>query len=410
MTETARWTFLPDILEEHIENGAFLWGQRQAGLRAGEWTFPKFRELESRITAHLDGIRVVGADAVPPLEMALGSDDANDVFIGATGLLQPDAGDRADTLVEALQASEGARRTGLVQALAQAPATPVSRIAELSKSADPALAAACAEVLVFHHAFDREPARIEPFLLAADPALQKAGWRIAALGIVPVPAKRYAAGVREEDAALRAMAIEAGAWCGAQGVLDILRHLADAAPADNVDALLLLGVLGDASDAARIRDLGSNPALGPRRFELLAAGGRSAFIPLLIAGMEDPDPVTAVAAGAAFARLTGLNIDSTDVVTAPPATDAEGEDAAFEAEFADPLTLPDANAARREWALLSKTLGGADRIAAGRSIDTLDAATFAAIDMRSRYEASLASRFRGGWNGSLVDLERFERS
>jgi hypothetical protein len=60
---TPLWTFIPDILEGHIEGAAFLWGQRQAGLRSGEYTFPQFRALEHRLHAHFDGILAAGRDA-----------------------------------------------------------------------------------------------------------------------------------------------------------------------------------------------------------------------------------------------------------------------------------------------------------------------------------------------------------
>ena len=47
-------TFIPDILEEHLEELAFLWGQRQTAVRDPRYTTREFTHLEERITAHLN--------------------------------------------------------------------------------------------------------------------------------------------------------------------------------------------------------------------------------------------------------------------------------------------------------------------------------------------------------------------
>ena len=77
---------MPDILEEHLEELAFLWGQRQAALRHPEHTLRSFSGLEERIEAHLHGLLAVGDQANPLLEEKLTCDDELVVF-AAEGVL-----------------------------------------------------------------------------------------------------------------------------------------------------------------------------------------------------------------------------------------------------------------------------------------------------------------------------------
>jgi NAD-dependent oxidoreductase involved in siderophore biosynthesis len=203
---------------------------------------------------------------------------------------------------------------------------------------------------------------------------------------------------------VRSAALEAGAWCGVPQVLTSVRELAATAPLENSHVLPLLAIIGTDGDLTLIESLGCTEALGPMRYTLLATSGNTRFVEQILTGMESVDPKTAVAAGAAFTKLTGLNIDSQNVAAVPP--DGEAADDAFAQEFADQLTLPDAAAARQKWQLLAER-GAVHHMAAGRNLDTLDAATFNAIDMQSRYEICLRSRFHGLWTGTPVELERF---
>ncbi len=398
----ARWTFIPDILEEHIEGLAFLWGRRQAALRDDTITFPWFRDMEDRIAAHRDGIRVVGADARAMLEEKLAADDAGETCAGALALLDPAAGVEARVITDAFAKAEGPRLDGLKQALAHAGKAVLREVAALRQPDSTPIAAAAAEVLAFHRVLERMDGKLEPLLAAEDPSVRASGWRTVACAVVPVPPQRYAAAARDEDPVVVAAAMEAGAWCGVRGVLDAVRNAVGKNPAEQAHVLHLLGILGTDADVGLMREIVENETLGPGRFAMVVAGGRPDFMEYLFRGMESEDPETAVAAGAAFTKLTGLNIDSQRVVT----VEQEGADE-FEEEFADALTLPDPEAARREWHALSKQLQGVRHMATGRDIGALDAATFGAIDMRSRFEICMRARFYGTWTGTLVDIEKF---
>jgi uncharacterized protein (TIGR02270 family) len=52
---------LPDVVEEHAEEAAFLWMLRDAAARSADYTLEELAELDDRLDAHLEGLRVSGA-------------------------------------------------------------------------------------------------------------------------------------------------------------------------------------------------------------------------------------------------------------------------------------------------------------------------------------------------------------
>jgi uncharacterized protein (TIGR02270 family) len=403
---TPVWTFIPDVLEEHIDELGFLWGQRLSALRSYQVSAPRFRDLEERILGRIDGIRAVGRDARPLLEAKLAADDALDVFAGAYGLLDPAGHSDPAEIIAIAEKAEGPRLKGLTMALSHSPVDVRAHVIELQKAGNPAVAAAAMEVLAFRGALARESAAVEPILLNDDPKIKSAGWRVVSLALVPVRAELFAAALRDEDAALRAAALEAAGWCGIKGVLTLVRQLASKSPVESIEALELLAVLAGPEDVPLMKQIAQTAELGAARYRILGSFGHPDLIDHLFRGMEHEDPKIAFAAGAAFTKMTAANIDSQSVVEVPPADAAPDDPLA--AEFADQVTRPDPAAARREWQRLGPATTSASRLAGAIDVSrALDAATFGALDMQTRYECCLRSRFYNAWTGSLVHLEAF---
>jgi hypothetical protein len=114
-------TYIPDILEEHVEELAFLWGQRQTALRDPDYTIREFGHLEERITAHRDGVLAVGDHALPLLEDGLAQDDALLVFAAAYPLLHSGSPSATARVLDAFRNAEGERLARLEDALRHAP-------------------------------------------------------------------------------------------------------------------------------------------------------------------------------------------------------------------------------------------------------------------------------------------------
>ena len=89
---------------------------------------------------------------------------------------------------------------------------------------------------------------------------------------------------------------------------------------------------------------------GPQRCALAARSGHPSAIEPLIELMSDPDALTAAAAGTAFTRITGLDIEARRQ-RLPTSADADD----FEREFADEKGAEVAltRAADRGWTIIS---------------------------------------------------------
>src|SRR5262245_29023441 len=74
-----------DVVEEHLDDAAFLFEQWERALVAPDYTLSEVAErLEPRLFAHLDGLEIAGAEVVPRLlEPQLWSELREEVFVAA---------------------------------------------------------------------------------------------------------------------------------------------------------------------------------------------------------------------------------------------------------------------------------------------------------------------------------------
>jgi uncharacterized protein (TIGR02270 family) len=399
-------TYIPNILEEHLEELAFLWGQRRTALRSPRYTFRAFAHLEERVTAHLQGVLAVGDEALPLLEDTLREGDSSAAFAAAYALLHHRDGSATARVLDAFAHADGARLGGLRDALCQGPTGPVlPQIQALAHSPQAPLAVAAAEALAFHTDVGLTDRLVRQFLTDEDVAVRAGGWRLIGYLGMRLDPKTYAAALRDDPVVKRA-ALHAGAWCGEPGVVAVGRQLAERPAPEHADALELLAILGGPEDLARFAAIGQRSALGPGRFHLLGCFGHPGLVELLLAGMRDPDAATAVAAGAAFTKMTGAEIESANVARLSNDGSAPADE--FAMEFLDEVKLPDPILAQRHWDKVGPQVSQASRMCRGVDVGgALAPERFALLDMESRWEACLRARFHGVWSGSPLRLERF---
>jgi uncharacterized protein (TIGR02270 family) len=400
-----RATFITDILEEHLEELAFLWGQRRSALRSPRYTRRAVGDLEERIDAHLQGILTVGEPAIPLLESTLLDGDDLDAFAASYALLSMRAPALTAKVLDAFRTAEGATLNGIREALCHVPGAPL--IADLRPllTAEPVpLAVATATVLAFHDAAGVNESLVRQFLVHEDPEVRAGGWRLAGYLGHRADARAWSAAL-EDDPVIRILALEAHAWSADPEVLQVGRRVdVKTAAKDWLDELGLLAILGEPADLPRITAIGSAPDLGPDRFRIIGAFGHPALMDLVLPALRDPDPATAVAAGAAFTKITGVDIESTTVATIVPAGTSPDE---FDAEFLDQAAIPDPSVAQRHWQKVGPSLAQATRVCHGLDVsESTGPVDFQELDMQSRWEAYLRARYRGGWTGSALHLER----
>jgi len=105
-----------DILEEHFEELEFLWLQRDLAIAAPDYDLADLAELDERVEAHIDGLRIAGDAGWEIAKEQLVGDEAGEVFAGA--VLAFESGDEqriGEVLEVASQSVELAR--GAISAL-----------------------------------------------------------------------------------------------------------------------------------------------------------------------------------------------------------------------------------------------------------------------------------------------------
>lgn len=217
---------------------------------------------------------------------------------------------------------------------------------------------------------------------------------------------RHQLALGDDDPLVRREALIAAAWTRQRWLLEHCRSAARQ-PADaNLDDLWLLGVLGKFTDLSAILEVGGTAALGPARFRVLGAYGHPDVVELLLAGIADDDAATAVAAGAAFTKMTGADIASSERATLLPADGSETDE--FEQEFLEEAALPDLRLAAAHWKKVKAEFADGTRWCRGLDLSRGDIDQLLdLLDMESRWETCLRGRYEGTWNGGPAELEVF---
>ncbi len=173
---------IPEVYVRHLEEFQFLWERRRTALRSPERTSRDVAELEERITAHLDGLRLADDAAIPVLEAGLIGDDPSGVFTSAYVLLSLRDHTAAERVMEAFQSAEAEKLDGFREALCQGPIEMIEpALRDAVASAPAPYAAAALEALAFHHRPDPGMDRLVEFLQHESPRVRCIAWRIMAL-------------------------------------------------------------------------------------------------------------------------------------------------------------------------------------------------------------------------------------
>jgi len=406
-----------EILEEHVETLAFLWERWMGELRDPEVSLRAFSDLEERILAHADALRIEGSGAVPRLRDGLAAEEA--CVSLSSGYVLLEMGDPAARLVvDAFREAKGPAQDGLRRALSYGDISVVGpQLREIAARGPEPAASASAEALAFHGEGPPAPERLPGFLKSGQPGVRRAAWRIVALldgtsagqaSFPDISRKAFEAGFGDEDAAVWRQALETAAWTGQPWLLEYCRGAsADPSP-DRLEVLRLLSILGEPSDLDRVAAAGRAACLGTSRFGLLEAYGHPGAIDLLLEEMRSGDEAAAVAAGTAYRRITGADIDSGKRVRLLPP--GGGTPDAFEEEFSEEADRPDPEKAEAHWARARESFSRSVRWRRGIDADAAHPDRLPGfLDNEARFEACLRARFRGVWKGALSGIEGFPR-
>jgi hypothetical protein len=341
------------LLAVHVEELEHLWNQRLHAWDAGDWPQPAVARLDGRIAAHADALVLAGEEAMLPLEEALGSEEFPAVVGAAHVLLSRQDRDGVARARALLLASRGLLAEALRIAIRHAPVTAhVEALGLAAREPDEGRAVAALSALAFHGG-DGDLGRLVALVQSCDAAVRAQAWEaVAYLGaehLAASPAanlraalsERFRAGLRDPAGSVKAALLDAAAWTRQRWLLDHLRSVAASAALrpDDLPALRLLAVLGEAQDLPALLAAAANPALEPARVELLGILGQPDGMEDLLAALDSEEPDLAWAAARAFRHWTGIELPSLSAevlgVTDPDGMDSRG--------------LPDAAPARAWW-------------------------------------------------------------
>ncbi len=344
-------TIIAEIVEEHAAEAAFLFSIRDAAATAPHYDGARLRDLDERIEAHLDGVRVAADEGLAIAAAALDEDEPGTAFTLA--VLAAERGDAAAfaPVLALAEASRGAAR-GLVAGLAWVPFAQVrSIVAPLLAQSAPGRhrrigIAACA-------AHREHPGEALTYaLFDEDAALKSRALRaVGELGCLDLAdAVRAELAIVEGDER-RFRAAWSAALLGVEAAVPVLWSIADAGgPFAEQACALVMRKLDVREARARLEGLGAAADHARAAIAGAAALGDPGLVPWLLAAMDTP--ALARVAGEAFATITGATIEGALAGRAPegfragPSEDPADTSVAMDPDGAIPWPAP---AALRAW-------------------------------------------------------------
>src|SRR5512135_1005791 len=283
-------SFLPDLVEEHLDEIGFLWGQRRSAVTSPKYLHRDVLKLEARIEAHLEGLLVPGEALIDFAKPGLEGDDGDAAFASAFALLRARLAGAADAVWAAFETATPARARGLADAFAWGPADALlPRLDKASDAGAPHLSLAAATVLALRRRVAPSPRAREGWLASEDAGVRRAAWRLAGLVGASETRALWARGLADPDPGVKREARRAALWCVQRWVLDGARSAIVRGREADPDEVLLVAAAGDAADLPGVLAWAKDGAHGPSRFRPLGILGHpDAGEPLLkaMAGLD----------------------------------------------------------------------------------------------------------------------------
>jgi uncharacterized protein (TIGR02270 family) len=347
-------TVIPEIICQHAEEASFLWLLRDAAVRAPHYLLQDLARLDGRVEAHLDGLRVNGAQGWEIVKSALLEEgEPGEVFASSLLAFESGAPDHIQQVIEVGTAAPEATR-GLISALGWLPSETAEKpIRPLLNVEAPALRRVGIAAAAAHRLRPRGDILQRAF--ASDDLLLKArAFRAAGeLGLVDTHVT-LRAHLRAKDPTVRFWA----AWSNAllNGHKDAVAHLREVAEAG--------GPFAERAAQMAMRRLPPHDTklwlkrlvkdLGQKRIAVIAAGAFAdpEVIPFLIDQMKSPK--LARVAGESFSLITGANIAYEDLdgekpegFESGPTENPEDEKVAMDVDLG--LAWPDPALVQKWW-------------------------------------------------------------
>lgn len=341
---------IQSIVDQHAEEAAFCWWLRDAAATAPNYNLQELAELDERVEAHLDGLRLSGDAGWEACRQQLEYEEPGEVFVAAILAFPQNHPERWESVMEtALAEPENAR--GLISALGwlsyeQA----ASHIERLLQSKDPERMRMGLAGALAHR---QNPGSI----LTAALSHEHPGLRARALrGVGQLGAAglwNHAAGcLSDQDPKCRFAAAWSGTLLGQGAALAVLTEIAqDHDHPQGEEAAILVGRALPLDQGAKlVHELAGNPALRRRALMMAGTVGDPSLLFFIMGQMANPEH--ARRAGEAFSFITGMDLEEEHLEAEPPPDFQVGptedpEDENTEIDPDEDLPWPDENLVRQ---------------------------------------------------------------
>ncbi|NVJ20713.1 TIGR02270 family protein [Myxococcus sp. AM011] len=295
---------LTDVLEQHLSEAAFLWGQRERGLCAPNLVLADVAETEERLLAHVDGLAVAGPPAVEKLLIpALEEMEEEQVAAAAYTLLNIQEPPGTDLVRTALEVASPEVLPAFYRALELWDSAALRTwVPALLKQEEPTRLTLSLELLASHGVDPGPP--LPELLRHEEPKVVAAALRVAARIHHPFDRHLYQSCLGSTAPALRDAAIQTGLLEGRRSAWAACQSAVESTAPDLAFPALLLALGGEARDVERLRKLLHEPRHRPATFWALGFSGRRSAAEICLEWMEDP--AVSHLALEAFRSITGL--------------------------------------------------------------------------------------------------------
>ncbi len=342
---------IPVIVDRHAEDAAFLWLLRDAAVGSPHYTLKDLADLDNRLDAHIDGLRVAGQAGWDVCKVALEIGEPGEVFVAAVLAFDSSDGKQIDAVIEtALLAPENFR--ALISALGW---VDFQRISGLVQSFLGANSVTYRRLGIAAAAIHRQhPGPIlQQSMESGDPLLRmralKAAGELQCHDSVPMLREHW----HSDDTLCAFWSAWSSLLLGDRQAIEPLVSLMGVVTDFRSQTFRLVVRLLDGATAHNwLKDLWQVPTLQRHAVAGCGACGDPSYIPALIRQMEVPK--LARVAGEAFTMITGVDLayenlegEEPEGFAAGPTENPEDEDVALDPD--EDLPWPETALVQQWW-------------------------------------------------------------
>lgn len=393
-TNSARLHYIPELLNIHLEELEFLWGQRRIALHSPDYFLRDFLHLNERLEAHIQGLLAVPSaltDLLLPQLQAAESRDS--VFAAACPLLRLANSAVTEQVIHYFLQADVTIIPGFRDAFSYAPAgLYVNALKQILKEGEPLQAAYAATALANLRSLDAANTALNSLLSHKNPLISAAAWH-ASLAVDTLPTatpltRPYQQALSIPDTTIRDAVLKSAIWTGQPWIASALNQLVSAG---DITALTWLAITGTSANGTQIvtqLELLENPQ---SRCEILVRFGHPGTLEVLRDWVANGDELLASQAGEAFTRITACEVKG-ERISAPVSDDANE----FEREFSPLIWTADLSKIDAYMRQNGSKLKSVNRWSRGIPIDgEVSAETLATLDLQTRWDQMARNRLTG---------------